>query len=243
MPSWVRAALFGLTALISIAISSNVGASFGVCALLGLVGGAFGEVFLTAKIKQPIRDLSERRQRQERSYPKFVRWRYAVDTYCAFLMEVVAEERRTEEQRKRKQEEDRKKRDEERKMHEAAKRTKAEYYQTLDGWQFEKEMAALLTRRGYRVKRTGKPGDSGVDLVLRCGGHEIIVQCKAHKTCVGPHAVRDLYGTMRDQRVHEAWLISTNGFTKGAYAFARGKPIRLLKIQDVLFGTIGCREG
>ncbi len=172
-----------------------------------------------------------------------MRWRYAVETYDAFYKEVLAEERRICEQERRKQEEDRKKRDEERKRHEEAKRTQVEYWRMLDGWQFEREMAALLAKRGYRVKRTGKPGDSGVDIVLRCGNQKIIVQCKAHKTCVGPHAVRDLYGTMKDQLANEAWLISTNGFTKGAYTFAMGKSIRLLKIQDVLFGTVGCKEG
>ena len=108
------------------------------------------------------------------------------------------------------------------------------WWQALDGRRFEIELAALLTRLGYGVARTGGAGDGGVDLVLEQAGREVIVQCKAHKSLIGPAPVRDLYGTMVDRKAKEAWLVTANGFSRAAREFAQGKGIRLLRIGELL---------
>ena len=69
------------------------------------------------------------------------------------------------------------------------------------------------------------------------GTKRIIVQCKAHKGYISPGVVRDLYGTMIHHQADEAWLVSTRGFFTGSRAFAEGKPIRLLTIEDILEGA------
>lgn len=87
---------------------------------------------------------------------------------------------------------------------------------------------------GYDVRHTGGAGDGGVDLVLSRAGHDVIVQCKAHKNPIGPGAVRDLYGTMLHRNAGEAWLVTANGFSQAARHFAQGKEIRLLRVGELL---------
>lgn len=110
-------------------------------------------------------------------------------------------------------------------------------WQALDGRTFETELAKFLAAEGFQVRHTGGARDSGVDLVLadpQRSGLTILVQCKAHRNPVGPSAVRDLYGTLSHYGGQEAWLISTHGFTRAAFEFADGKPIRLVHINTLL---------
>lgn len=108
------------------------------------------------------------------------------------------------------------------------------WWASLDGRRFEIELAMVLKKLGYDVRRTGGAGDGGVDLALSLEGHEIIVQCKAHKKPIGPGPVRDLYGAMVHRNVPEAWLVSTAGFSSAAKDFAKGKRIRLLRVCELL---------
>jgi len=113
-------------------------------------------------------------------------------------------------------------------------RQQREWWLRLDGRSFEVEAGSVFTRRGYAVRRVGGSGDQGVDLLLTKGGVTIAVQCKAHRNPVGPAAIRDLYGAMTHHGHPEAWILSTTGFTRGAKAFAAGKPIKLLTVDYLL---------
>ena len=119
------------------------------------------------------------------------------------------------------------------------------WWKGLDGKRFERELTEPFKRMGFEVRWTGRHGaDEGIDITLKANGKRILVQCKAHKEYIGPGRVRDLYGTLMHQKADEAWLITTSGFYSGASSFARGKPIRLLTIEDVLEGqvTAGAHE-
>jgi hypothetical protein len=114
-------------------------------------------------------------------------------------------------------------------------RSQENWWRGLDGGHFEAEIARLLERSGFSVQHMGGPRDGGVDLIIHfLDQKEIFVQCKAHKSPVGPGPVRDLYGTLVSRRGNSAWLISTSGFTPGATAFAQGKPIRLVTLNELL---------
>lgn len=113
-------------------------------------------------------------------------------------------------------------------------RRQRDWWLRLDGRSFEVEAGSVFARRGYTVRRVGGSGDQGIDLLLTRDGITVAVQCKAHRIPVGPAAVRDLYGAMAHHNHREAWLLSTLGFTKGARAFAAGKPIKLLTVDDLL---------
>lgn len=108
------------------------------------------------------------------------------------------------------------------------------WWQGLTGKEFEQAVAELLGKRGYAVFARGKSGDGGIDLIVQKGSEKILVQCKAHKNPIGPHIVRDLYGALTHNNAREAWVVSVSRFTKGAWAFARRKPIRLIMVADLL---------
>ena len=98
-----------------------------------------------------------------------------------------------------------------RRAQQEALRSQGKWWKSLDGEPFEKEVCKLLEKvghnAGYTVRRTGKSGDEGVDIVIIGQNKElIIVQCKAQQNSVGPGAVRDLYGALMHHRAREAWL-------------------------------------
>jgi len=61
-----------------------------------------------------------------------------------------------------------------------------------------------------------------------------VVQCKAHRSLVGPHVVRDLYGVIHHTRASFGIIVSLGGFTRGAVEFARDKPILFVDLDDLI---------
>jgi len=114
------------------------------------------------------------------------------------------------------------------------KRTQREWWQALRGKALEAEVARLFARRGFAVRHVGGAGDEGVDLLLTSGERTILVQCKGHKKPIGPAVVREVYGTLAHHKHGEAWLVAVCGFTRAAVEFARGKPIRLLGVDQLI---------
>lgn len=115
----------------------------------------------------------------------------------------------------------------------AEQRKREQYWESLGGVEFERELGRLFGARGYRVEFTPTIGDQGIDLVLRKNGKTTVVQCKAHNRPVGPAVARELYGSMVAYKADNAILACTGGFTDGVYKFAQGKPIRLISSRDI----------
>ena len=116
-------------------------------------------------------------------------------------------------------------------------RKQLSYWQSLDGKQFEKEVAKLLRGRGYQVQEVGKTGDEGVDLILSAEAGETIIQCKAHKSDIGVAVVREIFGVLVHRQSKEAWVVSVSRFTSGAREFADSKPcLKLIEISDLIQG-------
>lgn len=123
------------------------------------------------------------------------------------------------------------------KQREDLEKEKREYWLEMDGFRFEKQITDLYTRLGFYARKTKNTGDGGVDIFLvDSDGKNTIVQCKAHKHKVGPHIVRDLYGTMKGARADKAILINLGGFTPGVYKFIEDKmgEIELKDLEGVL---------
>src|SRR4029077_2773580 len=83
-------------------------------------------------------------------------------------------------------------------------------------------------------KLTGGSADGGVDIEVTRNGLKGVVQCKAHVACVAPHTVRDLFGVIHHSRADFGIIVSRGGFTGGAVAFAREKPIFLIDASDLI---------
>jgi HJR/Mrr/RecB family endonuclease len=107
------------------------------------------------------------------------------------------------------------------------------YWLSLNPTDFEDAVGDLFTDQGFEVTRTKSSGDQGVDLFLKKEGKKIVVQCKTYKKVIGPNVVRDLYGTMFANDAIEAILVAPGGFSNGTKEFCRGKPIKLIDLDDL----------
>lgn len=117
---------------------------------------------------------------------------------------------------------------------EELKRQQIDFWRSLNGWQFEHEVAKVFQKRGFTVNVTKGSGDRGIDLEISNNNKRIIVQCKSHGKKIGPLTIRDLYGTLIDSGADIAILVSFSGFSSGVYNFIGNKPIKLMTIDDIL---------
>lgn len=110
-------------------------------------------------------------------------------------------------------------------------RTQLDFWRSLSGRQFEIELASLLKKHGHTVKVVGGAGDKGIDIIL---DNNTAVQCKAHKSKVGPAAIRDLIGSMQNANYKQGILASVNGFSKGVYEYNKKNNIELLDASNYI---------
>lgn len=101
---------------------------------------------------------------------------------------------------------------------------------SLDWREFEMAVGEAYRRGGYRVMEAGLGGaDGGVDLVLTRNGRKTVVQCKHWKANrIGVAVVRELAGVMVHVHADFGKVVCSNGFTREAWAYVRGKPIELV---------------
>jgi len=101
-------------------------------------------------------------------------------------------------------------------------------FDQLDGPAFEKFVAEVLTRRGYRVQHTGKAGDLGVDLIAAKGASRFAVQVKRQAQPVSRHAVSDAVAGKAYYHCNAAMVVTNNIFSQGAYELARSNGCQLV---------------
>ncbi len=111
----------------------------------------------------------------------------------------------------------------------AAGNITAEDLYALSPKSFERYVADLFRKKGYKVTIRGRSGDHGVDLELeKIGKRRAIVQCKRYRNAIGPDIVRELFGTMIHEGVHHAFLVTTADITSAARDWAEDKPMTLI---------------
>jgi len=104
-------------------------------------------------------------------------------------------------------------------------------------WQeFEELVGEAYKRKGYSVTETGGGGaDGGVDLILKRGDENLLVQCKHWKIDkVGVKVVRELFGVVAAEGASGGIIISSGTFTQEAIDFARGKTLELVNGSDLV---------
>lgn len=116
----------------------------------------------------------------------------------------------------------------------AVLRTQRTYWESLNGYEFERATSEVLGRYDFHPRVTSGSRDGGIDIEVARAGLRGVVQCKAHIACVGPHAVRDLFGVLHHSGANFAIVISRGGFTQGARDFAKGKPVFLLDCSHLI---------
>ncbi len=104
----------------------------------------------------------------------------------------------------------------------------------MGGQDFEYWAAEFFRGEGYTTQMTKTSGDHGLDLILMKDGVKSAVQCKRWTDSVGEPVLRDFYGAMVSAQLPSGIVMTTSTFTASAMAFAQGKPIRLIDIEELL---------
>ncbi|MGH7203256.1 MAG: restriction endonuclease [Candidatus Levyibacteriota bacterium] len=112
-----------------------------------------------------------------------------------------------------------------------------DHWNNMTGHAFELSVANLFRSIGFTANVSNRGGDGGVDILIAKNERKIAVQCKRYKSPVGPHVIRDLWGTMQYLGFEEGCIITTTGFTSGVKEFAKDKGIFLIDLNDILKAT------
>ncbi len=110
-----------------------------------------------------------------------------------------------------------------------------QWWWTLDGWQFEQEVAKVFRLHGYKANVTKGSGDGGVDIILKKDGKTLIVQCKHYQNPLGPEAVRALWGCKDDFKANKVIMVASSGLTQASNEFVNNKSEYLvLNLDDII---------
>ncbi|MFA4830038.1 MAG: restriction endonuclease [Thermodesulfovibrionales bacterium] len=101
--------------------------------------------------------------------------------------------------------------------------------------EFEEFIGEAYKSQGYQVEEKGGSGaDGGIDLILRKKGEMVLVQCKHWEAeQVGVKIVRELYGVVASEGATKGILVTTGYFTRDAELFAHGKPLLLIRGNEL----------
>jgi restriction system protein len=109
----------------------------------------------------------------------------------------------------------------------------------LSPTEFEGLITNLFATMGLDTRQTRPSRDGGVDCVAfdtrPIFGGKVVIQAKRYKNTVGVSAVRDLFGTVQNEGASKGILVTTSGYGKAAFEFAKGKPLELLDGGNLLY--------
>lgn len=109
------------------------------------------------------------------------------------------------------------------------------WWWTLDGWQFEYEVARVFRLNGFKATVTKGSGDGGVDIILKKDDYCAIVQCKHRQYPLSPEPVRALWGIKDDWGADEVIMVASSGLTSASFEFVRNKPnYKVLNLNDII---------
>ena len=109
------------------------------------------------------------------------------------------------------------------------------WWWTLDGWEFEEEVARIFRLNGYSAKVTKKTGDGGIDIILYKDKEKYIVQCKHYQNPLPIEPLRALNGVREDFGADKLIMIASSGLSKAGYEFLENKPYyTVLDLEDII---------
>lgn len=113
-------------------------------------------------------------------------------------------------------------------------RKQQDFWWEMDGHQFEKSLAVLLNKNGWKTTATRGSGDHGIDLDgSDPDGDRVLIQCKWQVQPCGEPIIRDLAGVISVEG-GKGLVVCKSGFTQQAKDWANRAKIRLWDIKDVM---------
>ena len=103
-----------------------------------------------------------------------------------------------------------------------------EMIDSMDGYEFERWCAALLSRHGYtKVSLTKETGDQGVDILAEREGIRYAIQCKCYSRDLGNTPIQEVNAGKTFYNCQIGVVMTNRYFTKGAKELAKSTGILL----------------
>lgn len=92
----------------------------------------------------------------------------------------------------------------------------------MDGYQFEEWCANLLKRLKFtNIRRTGKSGDQGVDILAEKDDIKYAIQCKCYSSDLGNTPIQEVYAGKNFYNCHVGAVMTNRRFTHGGRQLAK----------------------
>lgn len=98
----------------------------------------------------------------------------------------------------------------------------------ITGQDYELVCARILEESAWIVRRTGRSGDQGVDLVAELNGISVAIQCKYYSSPVGNAAVQEIIAGKVFEKADHAAVVSNAAYTPAARQLASSAGVLLL---------------
>jgi len=101
----------------------------------------------------------------------------------------------------------------------------------MDPFQFEKLVADVLDRQGYKSKLTQKSRDGGVDIILDNNGKSVFVSVKRYNNTVGVDKVREIHSVANYNNAAFGALITNATVSLDALTWANRCTPRVIVVE------------
>ena len=103
----------------------------------------------------------------------------------------------------------------------------------MKGDEFENFVKEIYELLGYRVTKTKKSGDQGIDLIVKKLFKKTGIQLKRYSSAVGNSAVQEAVAGKKYYKLDKVCVLTNQKFTKSAIALAKANGVTLLDRDDL----------
>lgn len=110
------------------------------------------------------------------------------------------------------------------------------YFQNLNPYKFEDQIAEMYRKYGYKATQTPYSNDMGKDIILEKKGEKYLVECKRYNKAntIGRPPLQKFYAAIIEEQAICGFFITTSDFNNNAISYAIDKNIRLINGKELL---------
>ena len=102
---------------------------------------------------------------------------------------------------------------------------------SMTGAEFERFVANLFRKLGWKVQETGRSGDQGADLIATLAEERLAIQTKCYGSPVGNWAVQEVVASIAVYKAKRGMVVTNSTFTPGAVSLAAANCVELVDGQ------------